>query len=324
MPNSDTIVGLPLRQSTSLVSTLTEAPDVDGDEVTLTISGSMTAGDFDGTHYVKFVDGDDSGKWFAVVSNTTDEIVIDLNGDSIAADDGDQLEVLKFWTLGELFDPTVSTTDPTTTGNAIVASTNQLASGRRTSILIPDFDSPGINLATTATYYVNDGIWKRQGSGATNFSDVQLWPDAYFIIRHPAAVTSSTSYVVSGEVEPNDFAVVLSTRTGGSQDNFVAIPRPVDTSLNDLNLGGTSAFESSTNQLASGRRDQLFVFDNTATGQNKATVATYYYNDGIWKRQGGGAADFGSTTIPAGAAILIRKYQTTGGESSIWINTPSY
>jgi uncharacterized protein (TIGR02597 family) len=326
--NSDTIVSLPLRQSAAAAGALSGAPDtatVPGSAI-YTLSGSpgFTVDAYAGTHYVKFTSGADIGRWYAITANTANTITVDLNGATVGAVDTDTLEILKFWTLNELFNPAASTTDPLTTGNAIVASTSQLAAGRRTSVLLPDMTSAGINLAPTTTYYVNGGIWKKQGSGATDFGGDQLWPDSYFIIRNPSAVTSPTTYTVTGEVEVGEFDVALGTQAGTSQDNFVGIPRAVDVALNDLNLGGTAAFVDSTSQLAAGRRDQLLVFNNAASGQNKAPVTTYYRNAGLWKKQGGGATDFGADVIPAGSGFIIRKYQSGTGATANWDNTAAY
>lgn len=325
LPNADTIVGIPLRQSASGGASLASAPVVSGSSATLSVAGTpFTSGAFNGTHYVKFSSGANDGKWFAVTSNTNNSLVVDLNGDSLAAVSGDQFEVIKFWTLAELFNPALSTGDPATTGNAIVSSASLLNTARRTEVLVPNTTGAGINLAASATYFVNGGIWKRQGASNDSFNNTQLWPDTYLIIRNPAAVTVATKYVVSGEVETKKFAVPLSTRAGGSQDNYIALPRPIDIKLSDLNLGGTSAFVASTNMLNTGRRDELLVYNNMVPGLNKAASATYYFHDGVWKRQGNGSTDVGADLIPAGSGVIIRKYQAVGGSTAFWTNSATY
>jgi uncharacterized protein (TIGR02597 family) len=325
--NSDTIVSTPLRQSATFSGAISGAPDtttVPGSAI-LALGGTagLTANQFANTHYVKFSSGTGAGQWFSVTANTANSITINLNGATLSAVSTDRLDVLKFWTLNELFSPAASTGDPLTTGNAIVASTSTLAAGRRTQVLIPNLIGVGINLAPTTTYYVHSGLWKKVGSGNTDFGSDQLWPDTYFIIRNPSAVTSQTTYTIAGQVETNEFDVGLATQVAGSQDNFVGLPRPVDVSLNSLNLGGTSAFVSSTSTLAAGRRDQLLVFNNAAVGQNKAPATTYYFHSGIWKKVGSGNTDFGNDVIPAGSGFIIRKFTGTGATEN-WNNTPSF
>ena len=327
-PNADTIVGTPLRsQSEQLAGALAADPDiasVPGSAV-LTVSTTMTADALANTHYLKFTSGTDQGKFYSVTANTDTTVTIDLNGGATTALSGDTFVVIKIWTLAELFDPTVCTTDPITTGNAIVASLSQLGTGRRTEVLVPDYAGDGVNLVPAGTFYVHAGIWKKQGGGATDFGAQQLPPDGCFIIRHPPAVTAATSYTILGEVEMGNFQIPLSTLSTGKQDNSIGLLRPIDVTLNGLNLGGTPAFVDSLGQLGTQRRDELLVFANDATGvRNKVPVATYYRHAGIWKKQGGGATDFGNDIIPGGFGIMVRKYQTVDGSTAFWNNTPTY
>lgn len=335
--NSDTIVGLPLRQNAAFSGTISAAPDTTttpGSAI-LTLSGTpgLTPGAYAGSYYVKFADttpvaaaGD--GQWFSITANAASTITVTLNGGTIAADSGARLEVLKFWTLNELFNPALCTTSPSTTGNAIVASTSTTTFGRRTSLLFPDLTTNGINLAPSAIYYVHNSIWKRSGADPidTDYGSTQLWPDMYLTIRHTSAVTASTTYTVTGEVEVGDFVIPLSTQAAAQQDNFIAVTRPVDVSLDNLNLGGTTAFVSSTSETTFGRRDQLMVFDNTLQLQNKAPSAIYFYHAGIWKKSGSLVAsqNYGTDVIRAGAGFMIRKYQSGTGATVFWKNTNPY
>ena len=326
--NSDTIVGVPLRSAPVAAGALSVDPDIattPGSAI-LTIAGTpgFTPSAFAAVDYVKFNSGAGAGQWFTVTANDATTITVNLNGGTIAAAAADTLEVIPFWTLASLIDPSTATTDPLTTTNAIVASTSTLAAGRRTQILIPDFVSAGTNLSPAVTYYIHGGIWKKNGDNNVSHNADQLWPDTYFIIRNPVAVTSGTTYTVSGSVEPYAINVPLLTQAAIAQDNFNALPRPIDTTLNALGLGGTSAFMASTSTLAAGRRDQLLVFPNATAALNKSPSATYYYNAGTWKLHGGGSTDYGTATIPAGAGFIIRKYQSGTGATATWTNPPSY
>jgi uncharacterized protein (TIGR02597 family) len=338
--NSDTIVNLPLRISTNYSGTISAVPDtstVPGSAI-LSLSGTpgLTTDAFASTHYAKFANttpaaaGD--GQWFVITTNTSSTITVNLNGAAIDAVSGARLEILKFWTLSELFNPTVSTNSAASTGNAIVTSAGTGLSARRTTILIPDLAGAGTNLAPTQVFYIHENAgdlsktWRNANTPAANSGSYQLWPDTYFIIRHPSAVTASTTYTATGEVESGDFSVSLSTRAVGAQDNFVGIPRPVDVSLGNLNLGGTSGFMTSTGVGASGRRDQLLIFDNQIALRNKVPSLTYFYYSGKWLRPG----DINATptreneVIAAGVGFIIRKYQTGTGATAIWNNAVAY
>ncbi len=319
--NSDTVVGLPLRTSADFAAALSSVPAVSGGNATLTV-GDGLSGSFGNTHYVKFSSGSEVGNFFPVVSNNSTSLTVSLNGGAITATQGDRFEVIKFWTLGELFNPTEATTDPVTTPNAVVASTNVLGSGRRTEILLPDQVSRGINLAPSSIFFIQGGAWRKVGVSG-DFSATQLWPDAYFVIRHTAAVTQGTKYIATGQVEMSSILVPLTTRTNGKQDNFVGIPRPVDVKLDDLGLKGSPAFTSSTNVLGSGRRDELLLFDNTTVGKNKAAATIYFVIDSQWRKVGS-ADNAGQDVVPAGTGFIIRKHPRTNGDTVFWRNTAPY
>jgi uncharacterized protein (TIGR02597 family) len=240
---------------------------------------------------------------------------------------GDQAVLIaEYWTLDTLFPPAQATTDPATTGHAIVASTSGLASGRRTELLLPSLTGVGTNLAASATFFIFNNAWRRQGQAINSqFGGQVLYPDTLFTIRHPLAVTSPTTFRCVGDVELRNFTIPLRSRTDGRQDNFVALIRPVNVALDDLNLAGSNAFISSTSAIASGRRDELLVFNNAAALRNKAASATYFHFNGAWRKQGQAATlDFGRDEIPAGAGFLIRKFQTTTGETVFWTNQPGF
>jgi uncharacterized protein (TIGR02597 family) len=194
-----------------------------------------------------------------------------------------------------------------------------------TQVLIPNISGVGINLAPTNTYFLMNGSgWKRFGSSiATDFGNTYLWPDVYFIIRNPNAVGASTQYIVTGECEMGKMMLPLSTRIAGQQDNFVGIPRGVDVTLNQLNLGGTSSFVSTTD--VDEIKDQLMVFNNASAVQNRAPSATYYYYNGVWRKFGQSAAsNFGTDVISVGTGFMIRKAQTNDGATHFWINAANY
>jgi uncharacterized protein (TIGR02597 family) len=329
LPASDTIVGLPVRIATIGAGALSAVPNVTtpGSAV-ISLSGSpgFVANAFQNTHYAKFTSGASTGKFFAITANGVSGVTLDLNGDTLTAAIGDTIIISKLWTLGELFVPSASTTSATTTGNAIVASTSGIPAGRRTELLLPDTNSAGTNLASSGTFYIFNGAWRKAGQPATvSYDTTQLWPDNDFIIRHPVAVGTATNYTASGEVDSTNFVIPLTTRAASKQDNFIGIPRPIDVSLNGLALGGTSAFLSSTSGIPAGRRDELLVFDNAVAARNKAASATYYHFNGAWRKSGGSVTtDVGTSMIPAGSGFIIRKYQVAGGPTQFWNNTPTY
>jgi uncharacterized protein (TIGR02597 family) len=329
--SSDTIVGLPLRQPTVAAAALTSNPVI-GPSVTpavaagkalLSVTGA-TFGSYGLTHYVKFSSGGSNGKFYSIVSNDATTITIDLNGDTLSALSGDTFSVIKFWTLGELFVPSASTSDANTTGNAIVATTNP--SLHKTEILIPNASAVGLNPSSVAVYYLYNSAWRKTGQPTTTSFDAdQLWPDTYFTIRQATmtAPATQTTYTISGEVEPGSMVVNLRTQAAVKQDNVAALPRPVDVTLNQLALGNTAAFVTTTNPSL--HKDELLVFDNSVASKNKAASAIYYYYNSAWRKTGQPTtSDFGTDVIKAGNGFVVRKATVAGGPTSFWNNTAPY
>ena len=338
LANSDTIVGVPLRVQGSIRSALGAAPSVNGDSATITLAASaLTANALTG-HYLKFIDGDRAGRWYDIQTsansgtpNTANAVTITLNGDTIGnATTGDKVLIAEYWTLDELFPPAEATNSwsgdpPVPNGHAIVASTSRFASGRRTEVLLPNLQGTGTNIAPNEAYYILSSGWRKQGAIYTDdYGTTTLTPDAYFIVRHPSSVTSSTTFRSIGEVETGSFAIPLSTHATLYQDNAVALPRPVDVQLNALGLV-PGAFVPSTSRFSSGRKDELLVFNNSTSAFNKAPDRTYYYLNSGWRKQGESyTVDFGTDVIPAGGGFLIRKAPDPAGTTVFWNNPASY
>lgn len=332
LTNSDTIVGVPLRAKGSQKATLSALPDTTAlpGSAILPVAGSpgWTAGAYAGTHFVKFTSGAMDGSFYPVTANTADTLTIDLNGDDAGAVvASDTILLAEYWTLNTLFPPADATSDPATTKTAIVASTNTYTSGRRTELKLPDLVSSGTNLAPTQTFFIYNGVWRKPGD-AVDYGSTRIHPDSYFIVRHTSSVTAGTTYLCLGEVEMGNFAIPLSTQSttglNTRQDNFVAVPRPINLTINQLGLV-PDAFVASTNAYASGRKDELLVFNNASQAFNKAASATYYYYNNAWRKQGANPTiDFGTDVIPAGAGFLVRKAPTVGGVTSFWVNPATY
>lgn len=340
LPNSDTIVGVPFRMEGSVTTLTTDVPGiVEGspDLAVISVQASIENPGSLGQHYLKFEGGVRDGRWYDITGNTASSVTIDLNGDNltgVAA--GNRVVIIQYWTLDTLFPPDQATTSWTEDaekpgqwiqdGNAIVASITAFPSGRRTEVLFPNYAGTGINLSTSGTYYIHNGGWRRHGKPmTTDFGSVLLVPDYFFNIRHSSSVSKSTTLRASGEVGMEIQSIPLNTRNDTRQDNFIALKRPVNVTLDELSLGGTQGFVSSTTAFPSGRRDELLVFSNEVAARNKSASATYYHFNGAWRRHGRPITNnYGGDHIPAAFGFIVRKYQTVGGETAFWSNPPSY
>ena len=318
LANSDTYLSVPFQRPAAFIG---QVSSVSGN--TLTLAGSpgwstnqfvYASGSQSNTYYAFIRSGSKEGNYYTITASGSNTLTVDLGGDTFAGlAAGDSVGVIPYWTLGTVF-PAASV------GVAFASSAS--AAVRQTQILIPDLASAGINLAPTVTYFFYNGAWRRFGQSlAINKNDDVLLPDAYFIVRNQAFTGVSTQ---TGSVLVKKFVTPLATRIGGKQDNPVALLRPIPVTLNDSGLISSGAFTPTTSVAA--RTDELLVFDNTATGTNKAASATYFYYNGAWRKFGSSLAlDFGSTVVfSPNTAVQIRKASSATGNAIVWTNTPAY
>lgn len=253
------------------------------------------------------------GRIYTISANGTNALTVNLNGDSIGSVQAStQILVVPYFTLGTLFpvgDANVSFIPSPSVFNL------------QTQILIPDYSGTGINRSAPTSYYFLTGAWRKFGNDpAEDHSDDVLLPSAYFILRNPSTGTTLTSL---GSVLVKKQTNSIATLTSGQQDNFVAITRPINVSLDNLGLISSGAFASSSSVF--NLIDQLFVFNNSAAGINKSASATYYYMNGHWRKFGQDpAVDFGADIIAAGTGFVIRKGATVDGATQFWVNAPTY
>ncbi len=330
--NSDTIVGVPFRIQGSVTTILSANPTTAQNGETATLTFSQTSLPPLNSHYMKFNGGTRDGRWFDIIANTANSITISLNGDNLTGVvSGNSIVIAQYWTLDTLFPPAQATTSWTldsATGNqvpnghAIVASATALLMERKTELLLPNVTGTGVSRLPGTPHYVTANTWRLQGVSGS-YGSQTLFPDSYFIVRHKSSVPHPTVFRSVGEVEMKNFTIPLATNISGSRDTYIAIPRPIDIRLDQLNLAGTDAFVTSDGAFLSQRRDQLLVFDNSANQISKIPSAAYYFTGGNW-RISGNSDPQNHVVIRAGSGLVIRKYQTPGGTTSFWNNTPSY
>jgi uncharacterized protein (TIGR02597 family) len=259
------------------------------------------------------------GHTYEVSANATvngvSTVTLMTNGDDISSIvAGTQVALIPYWTLATLFPP--SDLGVSYIGTATVHSF-------QTEILMPNYAKSGINISPYPIYYYSNANsqWQVVG-GVANAGDTIFLPDGYFTIRNAGTPTTLTTL---GSVNAQRLSIPLFSGTSSTQqDNFVSITRPLPVALKDLNLVASGAFTPTANIHSV--QDQLFLYDNSVAAINKSPNpnADYIYMSGVWQHLAGTrGVDAGSDTIPAGAAILIRKAGTTGS-TVFWINQPTY
>ena len=307
---SDTIISTPLAKAESFRGAVTSRAGF-----AITVSPSPAWDSFTTTpHYVQAVDGAQAGVFFVVASNTSDTITLVDNGLApTGLDAGTNFKVVEYWTLGNLF--------PASSANAsFTPSANLLGLTRRTQINFPNVTGTGINRSSSATYFFSGSYWRSTAAVAVDANNTPIFPDSYITVRNPTTAADGLKLTVTGSVNLDPISIPLDSIAGAPNDNFVSMSRPVDVKLIDLGLVTSGAFTASTSLLGLGRKDQLLVFNNTNIGINKSASATYFYFNGTWRSTASVGVDAGTTTIPAGAGIIIRKSSGSSATSTFWKN----
>jgi len=179
-------------------------------------------------------------------------------------------------------------------------------------VLLNNLTAAGVNLSSSASYFYHDGSsgflsagWYQSGTlGASN--SVALSPETYFTVRNQSG--GDFDVIVSGAVPVDALGTTVSSETF-TQDNQLVNPYPSGLALDNSAL--VAVVNASSNVFSPG--DTVVLFENTGTGINRSSVASYFYHDGTsgflsagWYQSGSLAAS-GSVEIPAGGAFWIRK-----------------
>jgi len=326
--SSDTLVSLPLHQPVALEATVSgvtgNVVDLDLSGATLTANQYVYQGSGTSTYYAQFITGNREGYYYTVTANDVNGN-ISLNtasdaGFSANVAIGDSVQIIPYWTLNTLFPD----------GNGTLPSSSFGASQRQSAVLFPDTTDSGTNLAFNGTYYYYNGTspgWRQSGVPGTIVNDLIVAPNTAFLVRLNEATNTTTTLV--GSVPMSGFATPLSTLAPNTQQDIVlGVAVPSNVTLAQSNL--TAVFTPSTSFGAAQRKDQLLVYSNSSSGQNKAFTNTYYYYDGTggpagW-RLSGDTADIQDNTavFQPGNGYMIRKTATALPTTVIWTFVPPY
>lgn len=253
------------------------------------------------------------GSFYTVTANDAGSVTVNLNGDSLSTVAANtSVSLIPYWTIGTAF--------PATDANVSYVPSASLKS-RATQILLPDLSSAGTNLPSQVSFFYFNNAWRLAGGDSTvSYNDTILPIGTSFTIRN---TTTATTFTPSGAVYMNRLSVPLPTQTNSAQDTAVAVSRPANTTLNDLGLISSGAFVASPS--VKNRTDLLLTFDNTQSGINKPASNGYYFYNGAWRQAGADSTvDYGSTVIPYGSGLVVRKAATTNGATSFWQNARNY
>jgi len=316
---SDTIIApqlqRPVEHTGSVSSVVTS-----GDNATLVCSSaSFSANSFQyaantqpKTYFVLVTTGTLAGTTFRVVSNGTGDLVVARDGLTVVSADITAIELRPYWTLNTMFPSADS-------GVSFTPSTGTTTGGRRTQLVLPNFVATGINRAPATLYFYNPTLadWVSTGASGVKAGDTIVEPGQYIIHRNTGGTPVDLNATVVGGLLTKSDSIYLATLSSGSNDNPLALPRASDYLLSTI--GFTDAnFVQSTGKTTGGRRDQVLVYSTTGTGINRAPAKIYFKYANAWYDTASSTTAV-DPTIPAGSAIVVRKY-TSDGSDKILVN----
>jgi uncharacterized protein (TIGR02597 family) len=330
LANSDTLISIPFVRPVDFSGSI---QSVSGNIITLSGSPGWAPNQFvyasdiqTKTYYALIGAGSPGtvnpkeGCIYPVTANGTNTVTVDLNGDSISSIlPNSQISLIPYWTLATIFPPSKANLSftPTTSTRTY-----------KTQILIPNSSAVGTNLGYSETYYfINSGSnvgWRLFGDAiTTDHSDDILVPTSFFVVRNSNGA-ATLPLAVSGTVQIGKVTSSEGTLPTQSQDNALAMIRPISVSLNNLGLNPEdSSFISTTSTRSF--QDELFLYNNNQSTQNKSPSVTYYYMNNAWRLFGDSSTvDHGADLILAGTAITIRKAPSGTGYTDFWQNPPNY
>jgi len=245
------------------------------------------------------------GTTFRVISNGTGDLVVACDGLTVASADITAIEVRPYWTLNTLFPSAHS-------GISFTPSTGTTTVARRTQLVVPNFLAKGINRAPGILYFYNPSLadWVSTAASSVKAGDTIIEPGQYLIHRNTGGTPVNLNGTVVGALLTESDSIYLATSSSAANDNPMALPRASDYLLSGIGFNDSN-FLQSTGKTTVTRRDQILVYNTTGTGINRAPAKIYFKfaNDWYDTSSPGSPVD---PTIPAGSAIIVRKYNSDG------------
>ncbi len=316
---SDTIIAPQLQRPVEFTGTVSSVTS-SGDNATLVCpSASFSANGFQyvaitqpKTYFALVTAGTLTGTTFRVVSNGTGDFVVACDGLTVASADITAIEVRPYWTINTMFPSADS-------GVSFTPSTSALTGGRRTQLVLPNFVGTGINRAPSTLYFYNPVLadWASTSATGVKAGDTIIELGQYIVHRNTGGTPVALNGTVVGGLLTKSDSIYLATLSSAANDNPMSLPRASDYPLSTIGFTDGN-FLQSTSKLTGGRRDQVLVYSTTGTGINRAPAKIYFKYLGAWYDTASTATAV-DPTIPAGSAIVVRKY-TSDGSDKVLVN----
>jgi uncharacterized protein (TIGR02597 family) len=317
LTNSDTYVSIPYTRPPLFCGTVQSVSNS-----TITVQGGpgWTTGQWSQVtsngyfpNYVVLTSGAKEGATFIITNNSPDTLFIVASCDDLSGvGPGDQLAIIPYWSLGTVFP-----------GGAGITPSNLLV--QKTQVLFLDGHIYS-GVPPGATYYFYNGHWRKLGaSSSSNYDDVAILPDQYFIARQnnnaPTTAFTAGGNVVQYSARMCLYPVLTNVFPSFTGDNYVANYHSTTQTLDQANLAGAFAASNpgATNPTIN---DLLLVFDNTAMKKNRAPAHVYFYYVDHWADLANPPYSInrgGDPVFVPGTGVTVRRRP---GSTTVWVNPP--
>ncbi|MBD5778706.1 TIGR02597 family protein [Pelagicoccus sp. NFK12] len=287
----------------------------------VTFSGaSFDADAFAGGHHLLVEEGTLAGRMFEITANSATELTVSDPGSELAAADEQVASIIPALTLGDMF--------PNGLGGKVEANP-----GNPDLILFSNDNSAGVKgFAPKDIYYygdiaknesdeiVSEPGWRKVGAPLWESHDNAVLPVGEgFVVRNNTNVDAS--FFLFGEVMVSHVQIPISSKSAGTTDNLVGVPRPLAISIGDMGLDTVVTVTTDANAV----KDTVRIYPADG-GKNPAASAIYcLYSDGWRKVENDTVVTTGDvlddSLIPAASAVVVRKVATAQDEVVYWTNT---
>jgi len=282
VPVGYTTLTVPAGSDTTISPSLERSPlhqaNASGISSNIVTTSGLTADDFVATEcYLQVVTCAGTpgliGKRFPIDANTTTTITVDAGATTLQAQgfaSGDKFKVTPYWTLATLF--------PAGTG---VGSTSDVFA-IDSFLYVVDNGTYGTNKSSTASYFycsgdaaneVVAGWYDANDAFGASQNNLVIDPTIMYQIRNGTAIENTVT--VTGQV-PDVRSLALVPVSTEPNDVNLGVAFPVDTSLQ--NSGLQSVVQGTSDVFSID--EIVYVYDNEGLGQNKSSIASYFYCSG--------------------------------------------
>lgn len=240
------------------------------------------------THYVEITSGPAAGVIVDIIRTDSVRKMLIL-GQPLPSKSGPKAtyRIRRHWTLATLFG----------TANEAGLVPGDAATADKISI----FNGKGYDTFFYSNTEEAGTGWRRVGSGSEDKADHKIYPDDGLLVRHSGA--TPLSKLVTGLVKSGRTSIPVHLGT-----NIIGNVYPTSVTLVESRLySGSPATGVRSGNARSADKVQIY---------NGTDFDTYYYQSTVagrgWRKSGDPQTDAGSTEIPAGGAIVIKRGGAAG------------